>query len=81
MILNDTDQEIEIFLVDHNSTGNDVLAMTLLPGGSLEISGQLIGHCTENVLLATSADDEEVERREPGLCEGEVWRVNGNPDD
>ena len=80
-VLNGTNKDIDVYVLDHGGSGEDVLAMTLAPGGSRSLSGQLVATCTAETLLATSADGDEIERREPGLCEGDVWRVNGDPED
>lgn len=81
-VLNDTDLEIEVYYILDNDTGReDILAMTLAPGGSRSLSGQLVGNCTEFELVARSLDGEEIERREAGMCEGDEWRVNGDSAD
>jgi hypothetical protein len=80
-VLNETDQQIGVFVLSDQSSRNDVLAMSLEPGGSLSLSGQLFPDCTAESLVARTASGEEIERRGPGMCEGDVWRVNGDPED
>lgn len=80
-VVNDTDQDIEVYILDHNRSRDDVLAASLQPGGSITPSGTLVGPCTEETLVARIPNGEEIERREPGLCEGEFWSVNGDPND
>jgi len=80
-VVNDTDQQIEIVIVSDQPTRNNLLVMTLDPGGSLSLSGQFFGECTAESLLARTAGGDDIERRGPGMCEGDVWRVNGNPAD
>ena len=80
-VVNETSQQIEILVVSDQPLRDGVLVMTLEPGGSLTLSGQLFADCTAESLVARGAADEEIERREPGLCEGDLWRVNGDPDD
>lgn len=57
------------------------MAMTLAPGGSLSLPGQLVANCTEGELVAMSLNGEEIERREAGMCDGDEWRVDGDPAD
>ena len=78
-VRNDTDQQIEVFVLSDQPARNDVLAMTLEPGGSLSLSGQLFPDCTAESLVARTASGEEIERRGPGMCEGDLWKVNGDP--
>ena len=80
-VRNETDQQIEVFILSDQPSSNDVLAMTLEPGGSLSLSRQFFRPCTAESLVARTASGEEIERREPGMCEGDVWRVNGDSED
>jgi hypothetical protein len=80
-VRNETDQQIEVFILSDQPSSNDVLVVTVEPGGSLSLSRQFFRPCTAESLVARTASGEEIERRGPGMCEGDVWRVNGDPQD
>lgn len=54
---------------------------TLPPASGAGVTVGLEGDCTGHELLALTEDGQEVERREPGLCLDELWRVNGDTSD
>ena len=80
-VSNASGERIDVFLVGRGDGGENVKVFTLEPGSGAKISVGLPADRTGNELLAANEDGEEVERREPGLCLDEVWRVNGDPSD
>lgn len=70
----------EVMLYQVSESGDEELLWTIEPGLSFE--GVLApGDCTRLELVVRLPDGTELERRPPGFCEGEVWRVNGDPSD
>jgi hypothetical protein len=80
-VSNAAGETIEVFLVGYHSDGADELVLTLDPSDGQKISGTLVAECTKHELVARNLDGIEIERRPAGLCEDEVWRVNGDPSD
>lgn len=74
-------ETIEVFLVGYHSDGADELVLTLEPSDGAKISPTIVSQCTKHELVARNLNGKEIERRPAGLCEGEVWRVNGDPSD
>ncbi|MEX0795786.1 MAG: hypothetical protein WD274_03745 [Acidimicrobiia bacterium] len=80
-VSNGTGETIDVFLVGRGDDGENVKVFTLPPASGARITEWLVGDCTGHELLAVTEDGQEVERREPGLCLDDVWRVNGDPSD
>ncbi len=80
-VSNDTVETIDVFLVGRGDDGEDVKVFTLPPASGAKVTEWLVGDCTGHELLAMTENGQEVERREPGLCLDEVWRVNGDTSD
>jgi hypothetical protein len=73
-------QEVEVFyLLDDDE--ELLVPAPLAVGGSVRLEGSTTGRCTEGVLIARYLDGEEVERKGPGVCEGTMWLINGDPTD
>ena len=80
-VANRSDVTVDVYLVGEGNEGVDTKVFTLNPGLGLELPGDTVGNCTEHELLALDEAGNEIERRPPGLCEGAVWFVNGDPSD
>ena len=80
-VANRSDVTVDVYLVGEGNEGVDTKVFTLNPGLGLELPGDTVGDCIEHELLALDEAGNEIERRPPGLCEGDVWFVNGDPSD
>ncbi len=80
VVRNDLTPNIEVFLIGEDGSENS-LPVPLTQSMSLGISHWVSEGCTTKVLIARFEDGTEVERRDPGLSEAELWIVNGDPSD
>jgi hypothetical protein len=72
-----TGDEVNVYEVTQDE--GEELLVTIALGGSVQLDD--VGECTETHLVARLPDGTEVERRPPGFCEGDVWRINGDEAD
>ena len=69
----------EVVIYQLNDTGDEEILVTVPPGLTRGLG--TVGDCTQGELVARLQDGTEVERRPPGLCEDDVWRINEDPSD
>ncbi|HEY5891131.1 MAG TPA: hypothetical protein VIW94_10575 [Acidimicrobiia bacterium] len=80
-VRNDLNESVEVFLIGEDGS-EDSMPAPLPPGSSAGISQAVSSEgCTTKILVARFDDGTEVEQRDPGLCEEEVWIVNGDTSD
>jgi len=77
--INVTSTKDDLTLYEVTEDGEEELLATISFGRSVELSGP--GGCSDSTLVARLPDGTEVERRPPGFCEGDVWRINGDDTD
>lgn len=77
--LNVTSTEDDVTVYELTEDGEEEFLATIAFGRSVELS--IPGDCSISTLVARLPDGTEVERRPPGFCNGDVWRINGDEAD